>query len=91
MKTFNKIFVTVGTTEFNELVAKINEPEVYETFKNQFHCKNLSVQIGRGEEKKLDNYKEIEVEMFRLKESIAADIESADLVRITSTSSWKLC
>lgn len=77
---FRKVFVTVGTTEFNELIAKISELEVYEILKNQLKCDQISVQIGRGVELKFDNYKEIDVEIFSLKDSITNDIESADLV-----------
>lgn len=77
---FKKIFVTVGTTEFNNLIKKLQSDEVYEILKNHLKCEKLKIQIGKGEKIKFDNFKEIEVEIFDLKESIASDIEEADLV-----------
>lgn len=77
---FKKIFVTVGTTEFNQLIAKLSELEVYEILKKHFKCEKLSLQIGSGMEIQFDNYEDIDVDIFRLKNSIANDIESADLV-----------
>lgn len=79
---FNKIFVTVGTTEFNNLIAKINEPEVYQILRNHLGCRELKLQIGRGEKIDFDNFDGIKVEIFDLKDSIADDIEEADLVMI---------
>lgn len=77
---FGKIFVTVGTTEFNQLISKISEPETYQLLKNEIECEKLTLQIGRGEETPFDSFPNIEIEMFRLKDSISDEIESADLV-----------
>lgn len=79
---FNKIFVTVGTTEFNNLITKISDPEVYQILKNHLGCEELKLQIGRGEKIKFDNFDGIKVEIFDLKDSIADDIEEADLVML---------
>ena len=76
---FKKIFVTVGTTEFNELIAKLTETATYEVFKN-IGCEQLTVQIGRGEKKDFSHFDGIKVDVFDLKKSIAEDIEAADLV-----------
>ena len=78
---FNKVFVTVGTTEFNNLIKKISEPEFYEVLKDHLGCQKLKIQIGRGEKFNFDHFKEIEVEVFNLKDSIINDIAEADLVR----------
>jgi beta-1,4-N-acetylglucosaminyltransferase len=76
---YEKIFVTVGTTEFNNLVRKLNEKEVYQILRSHLGCKKLKIQIGQGE--KVDfNYPHIKVEMFTLKDSIAKEIDEADLV-----------
>lgn len=79
---FNKIFVTVGTTEFNNLITKISDPEVYQILKNHLGCKELKLQIGRGEKIKFDIFDGIKVEIFDLKDSIADYIEEADLVML---------
>lgn len=80
--TFESIFVTVGTTQFDALIAEFCTPKVYEVLKS-VGCKNLTIQHGRG---KLDNekftelMKGIHVKTYDLKSSIAKDIEQADLV-----------
>jgi beta-1,4-N-acetylglucosaminyltransferase len=81
MKKFKKIFVTVGTTEFNSLVKKISSKEIYELLKNHLGCEELTIQIGRGEKINFDHFHGIKVEIFELKESISDDIMDADLVR----------
>lgn len=77
---FRKIFITVGTTEFNELIRKVNEPEIYEIFKDHLGCEELTLQIGNGDEILFDKFHDIKVEVFSLKDSIADNIEAADLV-----------
>lgn len=77
---FRKIFITVGTTEFNELIRKVNEPEIYKIFKDHLGCEELTLQIGNGDEVLFDKFHDIKVEVFSLKDSIADNIEAADLV-----------
>lgn len=77
---FGKIFVTVGTTEFNNLIAKVSETEVYEILKNHLGCDELTLQIGNGNEVSFDKFTGVKVTVFGLKDSITDDIESADLV-----------
>lgn len=78
---FKKIFVTVGTTEFSDLIAKLAEPETYEVLKNDLGCEELTVQTGRGESIDFGHFHGIKVETFGVKNSIADEIEAADLVR----------
>lgn len=80
MKRFNNIFVTVGTTEFNSLIKKLQSDEVYKILKNHLGCKQLTIQIGRGEKIEFNNYSDVVVQIFDLKESIESDIDKADLV-----------
>lgn len=80
MKKFQRIFVTVGTTEFNSLIKKLQTDEVYEILKNLLGCTNLILQIGHGEKINFNNFKDIDVDIFDLKETIASDISNADLV-----------
>lgn len=80
---FKNIFVTVGTTEFNELISKLSQPELFTVFKDHLRCEELKIQIGRGERIEFKHFDEaIKVVMFDLKESIAGDIDAADLVNI---------
>lgn len=81
---YEKIFVTVGTTEFNNLIQKLQTDEVYEILKNHFKCKEIKIQIGKGDKIKFDNFKDIKVEIFDLKDSqsIASDIDEANLVSL---------
>jgi UDP-N-acetylglucosamine transferase subunit ALG13 len=77
---FKNIFVTVGTTEFNSLIKKLQSEEVYKILKNHLGCEKLVLQIGHGEKISFAKF-ELKVEIFDLKESIMEDIERADLVR----------
>jgi UDP-N-acetylglucosamine transferase subunit ALG13 len=78
---FGKIFVTVGTTEFDSLIKKISESEVCKILRNHLECDELKLQIGNGEKIKFENSFGMKIEIFDLKPSIADDIEDADLVR----------
>lgn len=77
---YKKIFVTVGTTEFDSLLKKLSERELYDILKNHLGCKELTIQYGRGEKVEFKYFDDIKVQMFGLKDSILDDIESADLV-----------
>ncbi|CAO1433883.1 unnamed protein product [Diamesa tonsa] len=77
---YKNIFVTVGTTEFDSLLKKLSERELYDVLKNHLGCKELTIQYGRGEKVEFKDFDDIKVQMFGLKDSILDDIESADLV-----------
>lgn len=77
------VFVTVGTTRFDELIAAITDPKVLDTlYCNGYH--KLVLQIGRGDEIDQEHIKQakypIRVEQYRFKQSIRDDYNSADLV-----------
>lgn len=78
---FKNIFVTVGTTQFNDLINTLASPELIKTL-NNLGCKNLTLQIGNGEEVDflLPEITGITIELYRLKPTILEDIKSADLV-----------
>lgn len=82
---FKKIFVTVGTTEFDQLIKRLSKGEILDILKNKLGCEELTLQIGNGERIDFDESKGVKVEMFTLKSSILEDIKTADLVNI-----WKL-
>lgn len=77
---FKNIFVTVGTTEFNQLIESFTKPEINDIL-NNLGCKYLTLQIGKGKEFLFDNLKGIKVEVFSLKTTINEEIKAADLVR----------
>jgi beta-1,4-N-acetylglucosaminyltransferase len=80
-KTGKKIFITVGTTKFEELIKHLDEEETLKVFK-EFGYTNLVYQIGRGEYKPT-NYSKVsglKVEVFPLKPSLIDDLKSADIV-----------
>lgn len=83
MREFKRIFVTVGTTEFNDLIRIISTDEIYNILRDHLKCEELTLQIGRGDEVKFDHFSGIKVNIFRLKDGgIAQEIEDADLVSL---------
>lgn len=77
---FPKIFVTVGTTEFPELIERLNQMELYEILRNKLKCEKLKVQFGHGKKLTFKKFEGIQVEQFDLKPDIKSDIEEADLI-----------
>ena len=79
---FETVFVTVGTTDFDLLIAAIDTPEFVAFFKSR-RCKRLIVKIGRGkiEPVYITTLTEaIAVEFYRFKPSLAEDMSAADLI-----------
>lgn len=77
MKT---VFVTVGTTRFDELIESITSPENIQTLKDRGY-ERLVLQVGKGSLlPTADSCPHITLEAYRFKSSIADDIEQADLV-----------
>lgn len=80
--SFPNIFVTVGTTQFDDLIAAINSKEFAKTLQ-VLQCKKLTTQVGRGTRPDLTSrnlFHGIELEVYGLKPSILPDITAADLV-----------
>ncbi|XP_061582315.1 UDP-N-acetylglucosamine transferase subunit ALG13 homolog [Cololabis saira] len=77
MKT---VFVTVGTTSFDELVESITSTEATQKLKARGY-ERLVVQVGRGSYlPDADSCPHLRLEAFRFKDSIAEDMRQADLV-----------
>lgn len=76
MKT---VFVTVGTTSFDELIETVVSPEVLAVLKNQGYTKVL-LQVGKGNTPKVDGSVEPSVESYNFKDSLTRDINEASLV-----------
>lgn len=77
MKT---VFVTVGTTSFDDLIETITSPETVQALRARGY-ERLVLQVGRGALlPAADSCPHIKLEAFRFKSSIAEDIKQADLV-----------
>ncbi|XP_063793396.1 UDP-N-acetylglucosamine transferase subunit ALG13 homolog [Pseudophryne corroboree] len=74
------VFLTVGTTSFDDLVSCISsEPNI--SILKDLGYNRLILQIGRGTvEPKSYDTPEFTLEVFRYKDSLAEDIRNADLV-----------
>ncbi|XP_028314599.1 UDP-N-acetylglucosamine transferase subunit ALG13 homolog [Gouania willdenowi] len=77
MKT---VFVTVGTTCFDELIECITSAEVTQVLRARGY-ERLVLQVGRGSFlPDTDSCSHISLEAYRFKASIAEDIQQADLI-----------
>ena len=77
-----RIFVTVGTTKFEDLILKIDSIEFLLTARN-LGCTHLVIQVGNGQYKPsaiLKNAEGIHVEYYRFKVDYIKDVEKADLI-----------
>lgn len=85
MVEFRKVFVTVGTTQFDDLIETISSTNSLQQLK-AFKCQNLVIQFGTGREidaaaiESAEQCYGIIAECYRLKNSILEDIRSSDLV-----------
>lgn len=76
----SRVFVTVGTTEFDRLVRTVTSSDVLRTLSSRGY-REMVLQIGAGKtEPPTDTTEGVAVSWFRSKQSIADDIGLADLV-----------
>uniref|UniRef100_A0A8C4XKX1 UDP-N-acetylglucosamine transferase subunit ALG13 n=1 Tax=Falco tinnunculus TaxID=100819 RepID=A0A8C4XKX1_FALTI len=73
------VFVTVGTTSFDDLIATICSPAALQVLQSRGYEK-LVLQVGRGALPPSLSGTALAVEAFRYKESLAEDLGRADLV-----------
>uniref|UniRef100_A0A8C3JEF4 UDP-N-acetylglucosamine transferase subunit ALG13 n=1 Tax=Calidris pygmaea TaxID=425635 RepID=A0A8C3JEF4_9CHAR len=74
------VFVTVGTTSFDDLIATVSSPAALQVLQSRGYQK-LVLQVGRGELKPGPcSSPAVAVEAFRFKDSLAEDLGRADLV-----------
>lgn len=77
----SKVFVTVGTTEFDELIRAVSAQETLDLLASKFTCRSLLLQIGRGAyEPEKKSHSHPSVDYYRFKPSIRPDLSQADLV-----------
>lgn len=85
MFKIHSVFVTVGTTQFNDLIDAILSDEILMRLQ-AFQCKVLKIQYGAGHEidkTTIDRIKEqfsIKIECFNFKANIMSYIQSSDLI-----------
>ncbi|KAF7654121.1 hypothetical protein LDENG_00073760 [Lucifuga dentata] len=74
------VFVTVGTTSFDELIESITSADAIQVLKARGY-EHLVLQVGRGSLLPgPESCPHVKLEAFRFKDSIAEDIKQADLV-----------
>ncbi|KAF0308233.1 UDP-N-acetylglucosamine transferase subunit ALG13 [Amphibalanus amphitrite] len=75
-----RVFVTVGTTEFDKLVRTVTSTDVLRTLSSRGY-REMVLQIGAGKtEPPTGTVEGVAVRWFRSKPSIAEDMAAADLV-----------
>lgn len=85
MLSFHTIFVTVGTTQFEDLIDTLLTDDIL-TLLERVQCKLLRIQYGAGKEIDSTTTKQIEIkfsikiECYNFKGNILSDITSSDLV-----------
>lgn len=85
MKKYSKIFVTVGTTQFEQLIDGLFTDDTLQVLK-EIGCKQLTIQLGNGKEIAQSSIQlaqqkyGVNCEYYRLKATILNDIQNADLV-----------
>lgn len=80
---FPSVFLTVGTTEFNELIAVIDQPGFVDALVG-VGCRRFTVQVGRGVFPeglvRLCDRQGIACECYRFKPDLVDDMRTADLI-----------
>lgn len=83
--SFPKIFVTVGTTRFDELVDTITTDEIL-TLLQRVQCRSLKIQYGAGKPidteaiERVRRQFAINIDCYDFKANILSDINASDLV-----------
>lgn len=78
---YPNVLITVGTTQFAELIDAINTPQTARVLLDQLGCTHLTVQFGAGKQPNLaPHYNDILTESYAYKSSILGDVYAADLV-----------
>jgi spore coat polysaccharide biosynthesis predicted glycosyltransferase SpsG len=84
--SWKSVFVTVGTTEFDDLIALLGTDKFF-AYLLRHQCQRLVIQYGRGREPPLTsamkkNYElnQIELIAYRFKDSLDMDMKEADLI-----------
>lgn len=85
MSSFRSVFVTVGTTLFEDLVDVILTDDILALLQS-FQCKSLRIQYGAGKRidattiDRIENQFSIKIDAYDFKANILSDITWSDLV-----------
>lgn len=86
MQSFNSVFVTVGTTQFDDLIDILLTKDVLKLMREHVKCQLLKIQYGAGKGidaatiERIQQEFSIKVECYDFKANILSDIISSDLV-----------
>ncbi|KAK6185057.1 hypothetical protein SNE40_007378 [Patella caerulea] len=78
-KLVKTVFVTVGTTQFDDLIQTICSTSVTEEL-NKLGYTDLILQIGNGKDPERVDEQNLNIKFYRFKNSIEEDISNASLV-----------
>ena len=75
------VFVTVGTTLFDELIQTLDDGEIIRQLVDAGYT-NIKMQTGKGKHdpQVIKNYKGVTSEVYKYKPSLMDDVRSADLI-----------
>eukprot|EP00980_Cylindrotheca_fusiformis_P017850 scaffold5653_cov147-Cylindrotheca_fusiformis.AAC.12 len=74
------VFVTVGTTQFDELIGSVTSPVALEWMVSHGY-KSLIIQYGRGQKPKIESiFKTMAIRSYDFQPSLDADMRRADLI-----------
>ncbi|OUC42326.1 putative SH3 domain protein [Trichinella nativa] len=81
LQKYFRLFVTVGSTEFDNLIAAVTSDSVLSALKS-IGVGEIRLQIGRGRHESVSNLQitEPSIVFYRYKNSLAEDLKWADLV-----------
>ena len=78
--TFGRILVTVGTTEFNELIELLDNADFVETL-TALQCKEIVIQYGRGSIPcYLSDSRDMKCRLFRFQPDLHEEMQRSDLI-----------
>ncbi|XP_059377401.1 UDP-N-acetylglucosamine transferase subunit ALG13 homolog isoform X2 [Carassius carassius] len=83
MKT---VFVTVGTTSFDDLIGSVTSDESVKALIDRGYT-DMVLQVGRGSVPDPDSCPGLTLQVFHYKDSIAEDMRLSDLIIIPAVSS----
>nr|CAG4645966.1 EOG090X0KOU [Lynceus sp. MCZ IZ 141354] len=74
-----RVFVTVGTTSFDQLIQTVTKDKCIEVLRKKGFSE-MVLQIGRGCEPSFSSHANMKLSWFRLKDCIKEEFQQADLV-----------
>jgi UDP-N-acetylglucosamine transferase subunit ALG13 len=79
-RQLKRVFVTVGTTKFEELIEHVDSEAFQRTVFESLGTREIIAQIGQGTIEPRIRHSKVEVSFYRMKPDIKGDMEAADLI-----------